>query len=165
MSDIDITPTTYNQSLKSFKNQLNDIEINFNISVNALLKSYPEYKLYPDVSELENIHNNNLYNLQDVKQKFFLLQTNLNNSNEKLKDIINIKNEELEKLKIDNKKLNKRYNSMSESDQSSIGLRAQFEDEYRQKYVSLVLLMSFTLLASFIGVKYINTLRQIPIPK
>ena len=165
MSYIDLTPTNYKQSLEKFKNELKNNETNLNIIIEALKKSYPEYKLYPNVSELENIHNNNLYNLDDVKRKIFLLDTNVNNSNESLKEITSIKNKELEILKTDNKKLTKKYNSMTDTDQSSIGLRAQFEDEYRQKYLSLILLMSFTLLATFMGGKYINTLRNASISK
>lgn len=164
MSDIDITPATYIQTSTSFKNKLKDIETNFNISINGLLKSYPEYKLYPNVTELESVYNNNVYNLQDVKQSLFLLQNNINDHNNKLQQVINVKNEELEILKSDNKKLKTKYDAMNESDQSSIGLRSQFEDEYRQKYLSLFILMSFTLLATFVGIKQINTLRQINIP-
>ena len=163
MSNIDLTPTTYKQSSTSFKNRLKDIETNLNITINSLLNSYPEYKLYPNVSELENVYNNNIFNLQDVKHNFFLLQTDVKKGNEKLKEIINNKNKQLEKLKNDNKKLKTKYNAMSESDQSSIGLRSQFEDEYRQKYLSLFILMSFSLLATFIGIKQLNTLRQVNI--
>jgi len=160
MSNIDIIPNTYKQISELYKSKLKDIETNFNIVINALLKSYPEYKLYPDVSELENIHNNNMYNLQDVKQNFFKLQKSLKDSNEKIKKVINDKNVELENLKKDNKKLTVRYNSLNGSDQSSVGLHSQFEDEYRQKYLSLVLLMSFTLLIGFIGTKKIYEFRQ-----
>ena len=139
---------------------MKDSETNFNIVINALLKSYPEYKLYPDVSELENIHNNNIYNLQDVKQTFLLLQNSLKNSNEDIKRVINKKNIELEKLKNDNKKLTARYNILKDSDQSSVGLRSQFDDTYKQNYLSLFLLMSFTLIIGFTGTKKIYELRQ-----
>lgn len=165
MSNIDITPKTYKQNYDLYKSKLKDIETNFNIVINALLKSYPEYKLYPDVSELENIHNNNMYNLQDVKQNFFTLQKSLKDSNDNIKKVISDKNIELEKLKSDNKKLTARFNSLNGSDQSSIGLRSQFEDEYRQKYLSLVLLMSFTLLITFVGTKKIYEFKQSIIKK
>lgn len=165
MSNIDITPTTYKQTSRYLTNKLKEIETNLNVSIQGLIKSYPEYKLYPDVTELERVYNNYLYNLQDVKRDIFLLQNNLNDKNEKIKKVINIKNRELEKLKLDNKKLKDKYNALSESDQSSVGLRAQFEDEYRQKYLSLFILMLFTLLATFIGAKQIDTLRHMNVPK
>lgn len=165
MSYIDLTPTNYKQSLETFKDELRNNETNLNIVIEALKKSYVEYKLYPNVSELENIHNNNLYNLSDVSQKNFLLDTNIKQSNESLKTIIYTKNEELETLKVDNKKLTQKYKSMTDSDQSSIGLQSQYKDEYTQKYLSLVLLMSFTLLATFMSGKFLNSLRHIMIPK
>lgn len=160
MSNIDIIPTTYKQTYTFLINKLNEIETNLNISIQGLIKSYPEYKLYPDVTELEKVYNNYLYNLQDVKRDFFLLQNNLNDKNEIIKKNINIKNRELEKLKIDNKKLNTKYNALSGNDQSSIGLRSQFEDEYRQKYLSLFILISFTIVATFMGAKQIDILRH-----
>lgn len=160
MSNIDITPKTYKQLSDLYKSKLKDIETNFNIVISALLKSYQEYKLYPDVSELENIHNNNMYNLHDVKHIFFTLQKSINDSNNNIKQIINNKNIELEKLKKENQTLSSKYNSLNGSDQSSIGLLSQFQDEYRQKYLSLVLLMSFTLLISFTGIKKFYELRQ-----
>lgn len=165
MSNIDIIPKTYKQTSELYKSKLKDIETNFNIVINALLKSYPEYKLYPDVSELENIHNNNMYNLQDIKQNFFKLQKSIKDSNENIKKIINDKNIDLKKLKSDNKMLTTKFNSLNGSDQTSIGLRSQFEDEYRQKYLSLVLLMTFTLIIGFTGIKKIYELRQSIIKK
>jgi len=160
MSNIDIIPKTYKQNSELYKSKLKDIETNFNIVINALLKSYPEYKLYPDVSELENIHNNNMYNLQDIKQNFFKLQKSIKDSNENIKKIINDKNIDLKKLKSDNKMLTTKFNALNGSDQTSIGLRSQFEDEYRQKYLSLVLLMTFTLIIGFTGIKKFYELRQ-----
>lgn len=160
MSNIDITPKTYKQLSDLYKSKLKDIETNFNIVISALLKSYQEYKLYPDVSELENIHNNNMYNLHDVKLFFITLQKSINYNNNNIKKIINDKNIELEKLKKENQTLSSKYNSLNDSDQSSIGLLSQFQDEYRQKYLSLVLLMSFTLLISFTGIKKFYELRQ-----
>lgn len=158
MSSINSSPNTYSQTSQSYKNTLKDIEINFNIITESLLKSYPEYKLYPGVSELENIHNNNLYNLEDVKKNFFNLYINIEKSNQSLENVVNDKNKQLEKLKIDNQKLKSKYNMMSGSDQSSIGLREQLNDEYRQSYLSLVILTSFTLLYSFIGFKQIRNI-------
>ena len=160
MSDIDITPTTYKQQSNSYRNKLKELDTNLNIVIDGLIKSYPDYKIYPDVTELENIYNNNLYNLQDIKTNFFSLQKSVNGSNEKIKIIIDNKNIQLEKLKLHNKKLTTKYNGMSESDQSSIGLRGQFDDQYKQSYLSLVLLMSFTLFTTFISAKQINLLRQ-----
>jgi len=158
MSSINTTPNTYSQTSKLYKNTLKDIETNFNIIIESLVKSYPQYKLYPDVTELENIHSNNLYNLQDVKNNFFNLYNNVEKNNKLLETIVNNKNKQLEKLKIDNKKLKIKYNMITGSDQSSIGLREQLKDEYRQSYLSLVILVSFTLVYSFIGFKQVKPL-------
>lgn len=156
MSSINSSPNTYSQTSNLYKNDLKDIETNFNITTESIVKSYPQYKLYPDVTELENIHNNNLYNLEDVRNKFFNLYNNIENNNQLLENIVNDKNKQLEQLKKDNQKLKSKYNMMSGSDQSSIGLRQQLQDEYRQSYLSLVILTSFTLLYSFIGFKQIR---------
>lgn len=155
MSSINSSPNTYSQTSELYKNTLKDIETNFNITIESLIKSYPQYKLYPNVTELENIYSNNLYNLEDVKNKFFNLYNNIENNNKLLENVVNNKNKQFEKLKIDNQKLKTKYNMMSGSDQSSIGLREQIQDEYRQSYLSLVILTSFALLYSFIGFKQI----------
>lgn len=154
------TTNTNNEKLDIYKNELKDIETNFNIISQALLKSYPEYKLYSNVSELENIHNNNLYNFQDLKQSFFLLKNKIKNSNKDIEIIIKEKNIQLDTLKNDNNKLTQKYNNMEESDQSSIELNEQFKDKYRQNYISSVVSILFALMVTFIGVKQFNYIKS-----
>jgi hypothetical protein len=150
-----------NDIIKSYKTKLTDAETKLNMVLNEMIKSYPNYKLYPDVNEIQNIHENNTFKLEDVKKEIFLLKSSIHNDNEKIKKIIENKNKELKILEDHNKKLKKRYNTLIDSDQSSIGLRAQVEDQYRKTYLSFILLATFTLSIGAIGVIGLNKLRLV----
>jgi len=149
-----------NDIIKSYKTKLTNTETKLNMVLNEMIKSYPNYKLYPDVNEIQNIHENNTFKLEDVKKEIFLLKSSIHKDNEKIKKIIESKNKELKMLEIHNKKLKKRYNTLIDSDQSSIGLRSQVEDQYRKTYLSFILLATFTLSIGVIGLNKLTLIRN-----
>jgi hypothetical protein len=149
-----------NDIIKSYKTNLTNAETKLNMVLNEMIKSYPNYKLYPDVNEIQNIHENNTFKLEDIKKEFFLLKTSIHKDNEKIKKMIEMKNKELKILEDHNKKLKKRYNTLIDSDQSSIGLRAQVEDQYRKTYLSFTLLATFTLSIGVIGLNKLRLIRN-----
>jgi len=154
---------SYDEQLKSYNDKLSELETNISIVFNKLKNSYPNYKLYPNVSELENIFTNDKFNLNDTKQSVFLLEKKINTSNNQLKSIIDNKNEELKKIQNDNKKLNKKYQSMIDTDASSFGLKSQYSDQYNQNYISLILLSSFTLFFIIAAYKHTRSTDSLPI--
>jgi len=137
--------TEYQEKIvENYKTYLSELETNINISLNNLIKSYLNYKLYPDVSELENIYANDMSNLTENKNAFFFLNNDLETTNNNLLTIINTKNNTLNQLKNDKDTLNKTYTSIIDIDATSIGQRKQIRDEYQQNYLSLILFVCFT---------------------
>ena len=57
-----------NDIIKSYKTNLTNAETKLNMVLNEMIKSYPNYKLYPDVNEIQNIHENNTFKLEDIKK-------------------------------------------------------------------------------------------------
>jgi len=157
------TEDSYDEQFKSYKDKLSELETNISIVFNKIKNSYPNYKLYPNVSELENIYTNDKFNLNDTKQSIFLLENKLNISNNQLKSTIDNKNEELKQIQNDNKKLNKKYENMVDTDASSFGLKSQFKDEYNKNYISLILLSSFTLIFLIAAYKHTRSTNSQPI--
>jgi len=148
--------TEYQEKIvENYKTYLSELETNINISLNNLIKSYPNYKLYPDVSELENIYANDMSNLTENKNAFFFLNNDLETTNNNLLTIINTKNNTLNQLKNDKDTLNKTYTSIIDIDATSIGQRKQIRDEYQQNYLSLILLACFT------GIFIISAYKQV----
>lgn len=152
-----------------YKSKLNEYNTNIKIVFDKLRGSYPNYKLYPNVSEIKNIYTNDKYNFIDNRNKLFSIETSLNNDNKKLLEIINNKNNQLNELKKNNESLKKKYESMIDTDASSFGLHSQTQDKYQQNYISLVLLVTFTFIFLSLGYKHINpqsnTIQYKPISK
>lgn len=140
-----------------YKEKLNELETKIKIIFNKLNNSYPNYKLYPNVSELQNIYTNDTYNLDDIKNTLFSIETSINKDNNKLLTMILNKEKQLNELKKNNEQLKKKYESMIDTDASSFGLHSQTKDKYQQRFISLVLAITFTFIFLTMAYKHVNT--------
>jgi hypothetical protein len=134
-----------NDKFKVYNDKLSEIETNINIVLDKLSKSYTNYKLYPDVSELENIYTNDMANLEDNENKLFLLEQEINKDNNDLVSTIDNQNNKLNQLKGKKNRLTNQNTSIVDTDAASIGFRYQIKDQYQQQYISFAILSSFTI--------------------
>jgi len=144
---------TYNSSI-TFKDYLSTLQNTMNIVFNRLYNSYPNYKLYPNVSETENIYVNDNYNLSSIKNSLFSFETYITKLNKDLITSINDKNLQLNSLKDINKTLNDQYSSMANTDATSIGQQVQIKEKYIEAFLSLILVIIFMIIFSLTSYKY-----------
>jgi len=144
----------------SYKEKINELTTKIKIVVNKLNTSYPNYKLYPNVTEIENIYTNDSYNLTDIINNLFSIEKSINTDNNKLLDMIRNKNTQLNELKKNRESLSKKHESMVDTDASSFGLHSQTKDSYQQSYISLVLIVIFTFIFITVAYKHINSQNQ-----
>lgn len=152
----------YDSSI-SFDDYLSTLQTTIEIVFNKLSNSYPNYKLYPDVSEFENIYINDDYNLSSIKNSLFSFEQYINKSNNDLLDKIDNKNTNLNSLKEINKDLNQTYNYMINTDATSVGQQNEIREKYTENILSFILVLLFMFFFIILAYNYVNKNIQINI--
>lgn len=139
-----------------YSNKINEIEVRINLILDELKNTYVNYKLYPDVSEYQNVYLNNKQNLDNAKNDIFLLknylQSNLINKNKEIKE----KGEIIDNLKKENSELNNRYKSLLLGNNAAIGLNNQQSGLYTLSRYNLILTIIGILCISYVTTQAFN---------
>ena len=147
--DLNLPPDDYS-------NKINEIEVRINLILDELKNTYVNYKLYPDVSEYQNVYLNNKQNLDNAKNDIFLLknylQSNLINKNKEIKE----KGEIIDNLKKENSELNNRYKSLLLGNNAAIGLNNQQSGLYTLSKYNLILTIIGILCISYVTTQAFN---------
>ena len=96
----------FNLPPEEYLKKINDIEIRTNLILDELKNTYVNYKLYPDVSEYQNIYLNNKQNIDNARNDIFLLKNYLQSNLSNQKNEIKTKGKIIDDLK---KEKNKRH--------------------------------------------------------
>lgn len=120
--------------------KLDELNINFFMVLDELIKMYPIYKLNPDYPEYQSIYAVDMGNFETVKKEIFLLKNSIEKDNEKLNDKVRKINNEIDVLDKKNKALREKYSFSSNAILSSDGLISQKQDMYNNKKLNLIFL-------------------------
>lgn len=146
----------FNLPPDEYLNKMNDIEIRINLILDELKNTYVNYKLYPDVSEYQNVYLNNKQNLENAHNDLFLLknyiQSNLINKNKEIEE----KGKKIDELKKENSELNNRYKSLLLGNNAAIGLNNQQSGLYTLSKYNLLLTIIGILCISFVITQAFN---------
>lgn len=124
--------------------KINNIETKKNIILEDLKNTYINYKLYPDISEYENIYLNNKYNLENIQNDIFLLIKLIKNTISQYNNDIEKINDIIDKLKYQNLELNNKYKILTSENNASSGLNNQQNSIYNlNKYNLILTILSF----------------------
>lgn len=141
---------------EDYLNKINEVEIRINLILDELKNTYVNYKIYPDVSEYQNVYSNNKKNLDNAHNEFFLLknylQTNLMNQKKEIEE----KGKTIDELKKENEHLNKTYKSLLLGNNAAIGLNYQQEGLYTLSKYNLILTILGILGISFVTLQAFN---------
>ena len=147
----------FNLPPEEYLKKINDIEIRTNLILDELKNTYVNYKLYPDVSEYQNIYLNNKQNIDNARNDIFLLKNYLqsNLSNQKIE--IKSKGKIIDDLKKENLELNNRYKSLLSGNNAAIGLNHQQDGLYSLSKYSITLSIIGIICISFVTVQAFNS--------
>lgn len=120
--------------------KLDELNINFFMVLDELIKMYPIYKLNPDYPEYQSIYAVDMGNFETVKKEIFLLKNSIEKDNERLNDKVRKINNEIDVLDKKNKALREKYSFSSNAILSSDGLISQKEEMYNNKKLNLIFL-------------------------
>jgi hypothetical protein len=140
----------FNLPPEEYLKKINDVEIRINLILDELKNTYVNYKLYPDVSEYQNVYLNNKNNLENAHNDYFLLKNYLQSNLMNQKKQIEEQGKTIDDLKKENLSLSNRYKSLLLGNNAAIGLNYQQEDLYTLSKYNFVLTMISILCISFV---------------
>jgi hypothetical protein len=129
------------KSPKYYSEKLNELNINFFMVLDEVIKMYPIYKSNPDYPEYQNMYAIDMGNLETVKKEFFLLNNSIEKANELLNGNVKKFNEQIDILDKKNKSLREKYKFSSNSIHSAEGLIGQKQEIYNEKVLNLIFLI------------------------
>ena len=147
----------FNLPPEEYLKKINDIEIRTNLILDELKNTYVNYKLYPDVSEYQNIYLNNKQNIDNARNDIFLLKNYLQSNLSNQKNEIKTKGKIIDDLKKENLELNNRYKSLLSGNNAAIGLNHQQDGLYSLSKYSITLSIIGIICISFVTVQAFNS--------
>lgn len=146
----------FNLEPDEYLNKMNEIEIRIKLILDELKNTYVNYKLYPDVSEYQNVYLNNKQNLENSHNDIFLLknylQSNLINKRKEIEQM----SKTIDELKKENSELNIRYKSLLLGNNAAIALNHQQFGLYNLSKYNMALTIIGILCISIITAKAFN---------
>jgi len=124
-----------------YSDKLKELNTNFFIVLDELVKMYPIYKANPDYPEYQNIYAVDSGNFENAKKNLFLLQNSIQKDSQTINLTVKKMNTIIDILEKENSKLRKTYNISSSSVLSSEGLINQKQEVYNQKLLDLIFLI------------------------
>lgn len=124
-----------------YSDKLKELNTNFLMVLDELVKMYPIYKANPDYPEYQNMYARDSGNFQDAKKNLFLLKNSIEKDSETVNMSVKKMNAIIDVLEKENSKLRKTYNISSSSVHSSEGLINQKQEVYNEKLLNLIFLI------------------------
>lgn len=124
------TPSYYDK-------KINELDQRFYLVLDEMKKSYPNYKVYPDNPEYENIYSNDVSNIEKTNMDIFSLKKSLDKDSILLNKMIQNKNKQITRKKEENKKLKTELENLISGANSSSGMISQKESVYNMELFHL----------------------------
>lgn len=124
-----------------YSDKLKELNTNFFMVLDELVKMYPIYKANPDYPEYQNMYAVDNANFENAKKNLFLLQNSIEKDSETVNITVKKMNAIIDILENENSRLRKTYNISSSSVLSSEGLINQKQEVYNEKLLNLIFLI------------------------
>lgn len=124
------SPSYYDKKIK-------ELNIRFYLVLHELKKSYPNYKVYPDNPEYENIYSNDISNMEKTNMDIFSLRKSIDKDSIILNKIIKIKNEIITIKKNKNELLKHELENLVLGANSSYGMISEKQSVYNDELANL----------------------------
>jgi hypothetical protein len=118
-------PPTY------YKDLQNELTQRYNIIIDEIVKTYPEYKANPIFS---NNYKENINNLEKLQEDIFLMKNDLSKSTDELQKNIKVIDDKIYVLEEDNKKLQGELDLLTNSDNAAHGRLTDSKTLYNQQF-------------------------------
>ena len=137
------------QSPTTYENLNNELNKRYELIIDEIVKTYPNYKANPKFNAYSQAYKNNMANLQKLQTDYFLLKNNLNKDTDELQKDIKQIDEMLYELEEETKVKREEYAYLKNSDNAAHGQLTDSKTLYNQQ-----LLGNWLLLLTFSGLTY-----------
>ena len=123
------------KSPEEYRLIINSQKTSFNNLLDEIVNSYPLFKINTNIESYRKTYDNDILNLEKLKNKIFLNLNNLQNDSRSISNLIETKNKVIEKLNRENKKLSRELNTLENQDNAADG---ELESRIKTYYIKLV---------------------------
>ena len=120
-------------SILQYNNQLNELNKNYNVVLDELVKVFPKKKMYPEFPLYDKVFEKHNEEIKTLENNFSSLKSDLETNVEKVDKNVEQINDQISIIEKENKELRKKLADLINSSDASGGMLSDFKYLYNQQ--------------------------------